>query len=266
MSEDKRESSVAVTQAHRYWALIHKDLDSDYGVSFPDFPGCVTAGSSIAEAERMASEALGLHVEFLLEGGSALPYPSLDGEIYEAARQVAGESGPVVIVPVTIATPARISINMQLDPHLGCSGSMVVFLSAIWETRGDAIARLAYLCHECRQFISHVVSGGDSLDSLPGPWPGVTQDEIPPAGIEALEAIMAQSKEDGAERKVVEVDRWDTRPCERCEKDTEVTFCGVCKTRVCDVCGRLNAPPGEHSPEWHYAHHDDEQVDSPLWR
>jgi predicted RNase H-like HicB family nuclease len=25
-----------------YIALIHKDADSDYGVSFPDFPGVVT--------------------------------------------------------------------------------------------------------------------------------------------------------------------------------------------------------------------------------
>ena len=27
-----------------YIGLIHKDAGSDYGVSFPDFPGCVTAG------------------------------------------------------------------------------------------------------------------------------------------------------------------------------------------------------------------------------
>jgi predicted RNase H-like HicB family nuclease len=28
----------------QYIALIHKDASSDYGVSFPDLPGCVTAG------------------------------------------------------------------------------------------------------------------------------------------------------------------------------------------------------------------------------
>jgi predicted RNase H-like HicB family nuclease len=26
-----------------YIALIHKDPDSDFGVSFPDLPGCITA-------------------------------------------------------------------------------------------------------------------------------------------------------------------------------------------------------------------------------
>ena len=37
-----------------YVALIRKDPASDYGVDFPDFPGCVTAGRTLEEARRMA--------------------------------------------------------------------------------------------------------------------------------------------------------------------------------------------------------------------
>lgn len=59
-----------------YIALIHKDPDSDYGVSFPDFPGCISAGSTIDEAKDMAHEALELHVEGMVEAGQALPEPS----------------------------------------------------------------------------------------------------------------------------------------------------------------------------------------------
>ena len=40
-----------------YIAIIHKDPDSDFGVSFPDFPGCITAGRSLDEAKDMALEA-----------------------------------------------------------------------------------------------------------------------------------------------------------------------------------------------------------------
>ncbi len=29
----------------QYIGLIHKETDSDYGVSFPDFPGVITAGT-----------------------------------------------------------------------------------------------------------------------------------------------------------------------------------------------------------------------------
>jgi predicted RNase H-like HicB family nuclease len=41
-----------------YIALIHKDADSIYGVSFPDVPGVVTAGDTIDEAMQNAVEAL----------------------------------------------------------------------------------------------------------------------------------------------------------------------------------------------------------------
>jgi antitoxin HicB len=37
-----------------YIALIHKDPDSCYGVSFPDMPGVVTAGDTIDEAMQQA--------------------------------------------------------------------------------------------------------------------------------------------------------------------------------------------------------------------
>ena len=59
-----------------YIALIHKEADSDYGVSFPDLPGCVTAGKTLDEARSMAEEALVLHLEGLAEDGQAVPEPS----------------------------------------------------------------------------------------------------------------------------------------------------------------------------------------------
>jgi len=59
-----------------YIGLIHKEADSDYGVSFPDFPGAVTAGSTLDEARRMAEEALAFHVEGMIEDGETIPEPS----------------------------------------------------------------------------------------------------------------------------------------------------------------------------------------------
>jgi predicted RNase H-like HicB family nuclease len=52
-----------------YIAYLHKDAESDYGVSFPDFPGCITAGSSLEEARRMAAEALSLHIAGMRDDG-----------------------------------------------------------------------------------------------------------------------------------------------------------------------------------------------------
>mgnify|MGYP006268306001 CR=1 FL=1 len=60
----------------QFIALIHKDAQSEFGVSFPDLPGCVTAGATLDEARDMAAEALALHLEGMTEDGEAIPEPS----------------------------------------------------------------------------------------------------------------------------------------------------------------------------------------------
>lgn len=66
----------AGTQMTTYLALLRKDDDSEYGVDFPDFPGCITAGQTLGEARRMAAEALGAHINAMVEDGEAIPTPS----------------------------------------------------------------------------------------------------------------------------------------------------------------------------------------------
>jgi predicted RNase H-like HicB family nuclease len=44
-------------------------------VSFPDFPGVATAGTSLNDVQAMAEEALALHVDGLVEYGEAFPEP-----------------------------------------------------------------------------------------------------------------------------------------------------------------------------------------------
>ena len=59
-----------------YIAYLHKDRDSDFGVSFPDFPGCVSAGKTLEEARKMAAEALAFHIAGMIEDGETVPQPS----------------------------------------------------------------------------------------------------------------------------------------------------------------------------------------------
>ena len=73
-----------------YIAYLHKDRKSDFGVSFPDFPGCVTAGKSLEEARRRAPEALAFHIAGMMEDGEKIPKPSkIDDLVADAARQYA---------------------------------------------------------------------------------------------------------------------------------------------------------------------------------
>ena len=60
----------------QYIGYLHKEADSDFGVSFPDFPGCITAGESLEDARRMAGEALGFHILGMIEDGEPVPEPS----------------------------------------------------------------------------------------------------------------------------------------------------------------------------------------------
>ena len=97
-----------------YIALLRKEAASDYGVDFPDFPGCVTAGKTLEDARRMASQALELHVEGMLEDREPIPEPSsLDAVMADPANR-----GAVVFIVEISARPAktvRINITMPED-------------------------------------------------------------------------------------------------------------------------------------------------------
>ena len=56
-----------------YIAYLHKDRDSDYGVSFPDVPGCISAGDTFEEAVANAAEALAGHFALMKSDGDPIP-------------------------------------------------------------------------------------------------------------------------------------------------------------------------------------------------
>jgi len=59
----------------RYPIVIHKDPDSDYGVTVPDLPGCFSAGETMDEALDSTVEAIECHLEGLLVGSEPIPLP-----------------------------------------------------------------------------------------------------------------------------------------------------------------------------------------------
>jgi predicted RNase H-like HicB family nuclease len=59
-----------------YVAIIHQDPDSDFAASFRDFPGCITAGRTLAEARALALEALTGRIGVMCEAGEPVLAPS----------------------------------------------------------------------------------------------------------------------------------------------------------------------------------------------
>lgn len=98
----------------QYIALIHKDADSDYGVSFPDLPGVISAGSTLDEARDMASEALALHIEGLIEDGEAIPEAS---SLEDVMANAENRDGVAVLIsaPATAVKSVRVNVTLPSD-------------------------------------------------------------------------------------------------------------------------------------------------------
>jgi predicted RNase H-like HicB family nuclease len=93
-----------------YIAYLHKDPDSDFGVSFPDFPGCITAGRTLEESYRMAAEALTLHIAGMVEDGDTIPEPST----LDALAEDPDRKGAVVVL-VHVEPPEKtVRINITV--------------------------------------------------------------------------------------------------------------------------------------------------------
>jgi predicted RNase H-like HicB family nuclease len=97
-----------------YIALIHKDADSDYGVSFPDLPGVITAGSNLDEARKLAAEVLAFHLAGLAEDGEAAPEPSTLEEIMSVRENMDGVA-VLIAAPATEVKSIRINVTMPAD-------------------------------------------------------------------------------------------------------------------------------------------------------
>jgi predicted RNase H-like HicB family nuclease len=94
-----------------YIGLIHKEAKSDYGVSFPDFPGVVTAGKDLDDARAMAEEALALHIDGLLEDGEAIPEAS---SLEQVMSDPDNKDGVAILVAVKTDAVKSVRVNVTL--------------------------------------------------------------------------------------------------------------------------------------------------------
>ena len=99
-----------------YIAVVHKDPKSDFGVSFPDFPGCITAGASIDEAKDLANDALSLHVKGLLEDGEDIPNPSKLEDIMENPEY--SDSVAILVVSISEAKARSVRVNITVPEDM----------------------------------------------------------------------------------------------------------------------------------------------------
>ena len=66
----------------RYAVVIEK-TETGYGAYVPDLPGCVAAGRTYRETERLIRQAIQFHIEGLVRNGDSIPNPSTRIEFVE---------------------------------------------------------------------------------------------------------------------------------------------------------------------------------------
>jgi predicted RNase H-like HicB family nuclease len=124
----------------RYPVVIHKDPESDYGVTVPDLPGCFSAGASMDEALEEAVEAIETHLEGLLLDGEPIPAPKAIKD-HQANPDYADGVWALVTVDVTKLSGKTRRINITLPERV--LNVMDKYASEHGGTRSGLIAEAA---------------------------------------------------------------------------------------------------------------------------
>lgn len=102
--------------------------EGNYGIVFPDFLGCVSAGETMIDVVAMGKEALQFHIDAMVEDGDPIPDPTpvdfarLQAEFSDANDPddnepwvaVAGIEIKMPAYPDTIAVPVKADIVREI--------------------------------------------------------------------------------------------------------------------------------------------------------
>lgn len=83
------------TSIHMFYALVHKDDRSAWGVTFPDMPGCFSAADTEQDIRPNAAQAIRLWFE-----GSSMIVPRTLGEIADQVSEQLAAGAMLIAIPV----------------------------------------------------------------------------------------------------------------------------------------------------------------------
>ena len=103
-----------------YPAVFHANDDGSYTVTFPNLPGCISEGKSLANAIQMAQSALSQWIGYLSDKGKAIAPASDLGGV------ASGEGEFVNLVRAEVkdgrAVKRTVSIPKWMDEKVSASG------------------------------------------------------------------------------------------------------------------------------------------------
>jgi predicted RNase H-like HicB family nuclease len=98
-------------------ALIH-GRSGNYGISFPDFPGCVAGGDTIEQAVARGRDALSTHIATMIAEEMPVP-PIRTVDAIRSDPDFAGDFDDAVAVGVDFEMPGRsVRVNLSFEEGL----------------------------------------------------------------------------------------------------------------------------------------------------
>lgn len=130
----------------KYPLIIHKDPESDYGVTIPDLPGCFSAGGTFEEAIINSQEAILTHIEGLLLDDEPIPSPT---PIEELRKVIRDESVVWAIASVDLSELSERVKRINITVPEKILSKIDSFASKEGESRSGL------LVHAALEYISH---------------------------------------------------------------------------------------------------------------
>ncbi|MBB1126245.1 type II toxin-antitoxin system HicB family antitoxin [Thiospirillum jenense] len=116
---------------------IHKDADSAYGMTFPDFPGCFSAADQFADIPRMAQEA----IELYYEGESvSMPPPSTPEQWIGDERF---QDGYWMLININLSQVESTSIQLEITLPESLVQEIDLYIAAHGKSRAVFLAQAA---------------------------------------------------------------------------------------------------------------------------
>jgi predicted RNase H-like HicB family nuclease len=124
----------------RFPVVLHKDEESDYGVTVPDLPGCFSAGETVDEALTEAVEAIEAHLEGMLLDSEPIPTPK-SVEFYKDKPEFSNGLWAIVDVDVSKLSGRSRRVNITIPEYL--LAMMDQYVAKQGKTRSGLIAEAA---------------------------------------------------------------------------------------------------------------------------
>jgi predicted RNase H-like HicB family nuclease len=98
-------------------AFIHEE-NNVFGISFPDFAGCISTADTIDDVVLRGQQALALHISGIIEDGETLPILRSLSSI-RACSTLKSELLDAIIVAIPIDFPSKaIRVNITIEERL----------------------------------------------------------------------------------------------------------------------------------------------------